>query len=375
MKIDLQKIDRENFLVHPHEIAGEICYLVQSAHQGAKWAKHNLIFRSSVWNSKGELISASFKKFFNWGEQPELAYTPFSLTANGGSQLIEKIDGSTLIVSKYKGQLIIRTRGTVDATKIDNGYEIEILKKKYSKAFQFYDEFGVIDNKDTISYSYIYEWTSPVNKIVLNYGEEPEIRLIGIIDHNDYKLAQQELLDFFAIQIGVKRPSVFKFDSIKEMLEAVEALKGQEGICCYCNYGQDIRKIKSAWYLALHRMKSELGSIDKVIDFYFTLNRPTYQEFYSYIEKTFDFELAEQVRGQISKICDGMKEVEKLVSYMKNFVEPLSPLKRVSRKDAATAIMQAYGQTNRSGMAFKLLDGKTLQDEDYKKLLYQQLKD
>ena len=364
MKIDLNSIDRENFMVHPHVIAGETCFLVQPVHIGAKYNKHNLIFRSSVWNSNGELISASFKKFFNWGEQPELAYTPFSLTANGGCQLIEKIDGSTLIVSKYDGQLIIRTRGTVDATKLDNGHEIEIFKKKYPKVFV--DTNWLLDNK-----SYVFEWVSPLNKIVLSYNE-PELYLTGIISHEDYSMEKQENLDLIACLLEVKRPRTFQFNSIKEMLEAIEALKGQEGICCYCNHGQDIRKIKSAWYLALHRMKSELGSIDKVIDFYFTLNRPTYQEFYSYIEKTFDFELAEQIRGQISRICDGMKEVNEIVTYMKRYVAQLANL---SRKDAALQIMQAYGNTNRSSFCFSLLSGKELKDDDYKKLLYQCLKD
>jgi len=363
MKINLAEIDRENFMVHPHMIAGEVCYLVQPQHIGAKWNKNNLHFRSSVWNSDGELISASFKKFFNWDEQPDLTYRPFSLTANGGCQLIEKIDGSTLIVSKYKGHLIIRTRGTVDATKLDNGYEIEVLKNKYPKVFDI--------NQALDGFSYIYEWVSPVNKIVLNYGDEPDLYLVAIIRHADYNLFGQMALDIVALDKEIKRPKTFQFNSIKEMIDAVEALKGQEGICCYCNDGQDIRKIKSAWYLALHRMKSELGSIDKVIDFYFTLNRPDYQTFYSHIEKNFDYELAEQSKGHISKICDGMKEVNKLVAYMYDFVRPLA---HVSRKEAAEKIFQAYGNTNRSGFAFTLLSGKLLKEEDYKKLLYQIIK-
>jgi hypothetical protein len=366
MKIDLQSIDRDNFMVHPHVIVGEVCYLVQPKFIGAKWTRDNLHFRSSVWNSDGELISASFKKFFNWDEQPDLAYKPFSLTANGGCQLIEKIDGSTLIVSKYKGELIIRTRGTVDATKLDNGYEIEGLLKSNDGIQKFFDMNPVPE------VSLLFEWTSPANKIVLNYGEEPCLVLIGVINHKDYSLWPQDELDVFSIIAHFRRPRTFQFNSIQEMIDAVEALKGQEGICCYCNGGQDIRKIKSAWYLSLHRMKSELGSIDKVIDFYFILNRPDYQTFYSHIEKNFDYELAEQSKGHISRICDGMKEVNKLVAYMTEFVKPLM---LVSRKEAAEKIIQAYGNTNRSGFAFTLLSGRLLKDEDYKKLLYQVIKD
>ncbi len=363
MKIDYAKLDMEGFMMHPHIIAGEICQLIQPVHIGTKWQKDNLIFRSSVWNKDGEPVSLSFKKFFNFEEHPELTYKPFSLTANGGCQLIEKIDGSTLIVSKYKGEKIYRTRGTTDATKIDNGYEIEILKQKYPAVDNLFN--GLV----TASVSYLFEWVSPVNKIVLNYGDEPDIYLIAAICHEDYSMFTQSELDIVALQLGVKRPKTYNFDSIKEMLLAVEELKGQEGLCVYCNKGQDIRKCKSAWYLALHRMKSELGSYDKVVDFYFTLERPDYQTFYNYIVETFDYELAEQIRGQISKICDCMKEVDKIVLSMKEFVANTKSLG--SRKEQAQKIFQAYGNTNRAGMAFNLLDNRELSKDEVKKLLYQ----
>ena len=367
MKIDLSKIDLENFMTHPHEIAGETCHLVQPVHIGAKFTRDTLIFRSSVWNSQGELISASFKKFFNWGEQPDLCFTPFSLTANGGCELIEKIDGSTLVVSKYNGKTIIRTRGTTDASKIDNGHEIEWLKDKYPNAFKHYDTDG-----DTSGYSHIFEWVSPVNKIVLNYGEDPDIYLTAIIRHSDYTLSSQLDVDRMATVMGVKRPLRYNFASIKEMREAVEQFKGKEGLCVYCNHGQDIRKVKSAWYLALHKMKSELGSYERIVDFYFTLGRPSYQEYYDFIVKNYDYELAEQCRSGISCASDGMKEVENIIAAMREKVEPL---KNLLRKDAARIIIQAYGQTNRSGMAFVLLDGKELTTDDVKKLLYQVTKD
>ena len=364
MKINLAEIDRENFMVHPHDFHGETVYLVQPIHIGAKWNKQNLIFRSSVWNAEGELVSASFKKFFNWSEQPELCYTPFSLTANGGCQLIEKIDGSTLIVSKYKGNLMIRTRGTTDATKLDNGHEIEILRQKYSYVF---DKINLL-----IDTSYIFEWVSPTNKIVINYGNEPELYLTAIIDHDGYDMVSQDVLDINAAAMGVKRPKTFNFNSIKEMLDGVEQLKGQEGLCVYCNWGQDIRKVKSAWYLACHHMRSELGSYERVIDLFFTIGQPNYTDFYKYVVNTFDFEIANLIKNDISIICDGMKEVKLIIAHLNEFI---APLRQKTRKDAALAIIQAYGQTNRAGMAFKLLDGKELLADDLKKLLYQVTKD
>jgi hypothetical protein len=90
------------------------------------------------------------------------------------------------------------------------------------------------------------------------------------------------------------------------------------------------------------------------------------------VSKNFDYEIAESCKGDISRICEGMKEVEKLVAAMKTKVETL---KGMQRKDAAAVILQAYGNTNRSGMAFTLLDNKPLKTDDVKKLLYQVTKD
>lgn len=365
MKIDLTQIDRDEFVVRPHLIAGEICYIVFPKSIATKYTKQTLIYRSSVWNAQGEPVSLSFKKFFNWGEQPDLAYTPFSMTANGGVELMEKIDGSALIVSKYKGQLIVRTRGTVDASDMENGFEIETLKAKYPLAFQWPD--GV----ETGLYTRIFEWVSPYNRIVLDYGLEPDIYLIGAIKHEDYSLVSQKELDEWAMQMYVKRPKRFNFATIQEMLEGVAALKGEEGLCCYCNKGQDIRKVKSAWYLALHKMKSELGSFEHLVDLYFAMGTPTYEEFAEHIKQNFDYEIGESIRGDISRIAGGMKEVRELMKAME---QKVNTLRAMSRKDAAAIILQAYGNTNRSGMAFKRLDNKELVQDDIKKLLYQVLK-
>ena len=100
MKIDLNTIDRESFYVNEHVWNGERVYLVVPKEMGCVWTQENKIFRSSVWNYDGELISASFPKFVNWGEKPETFPTPSSLD---NTTIVDKLDGSTLIVSKYKG--------------------------------------------------------------------------------------------------------------------------------------------------------------------------------------------------------------------------------------------------------------------------------
>ena len=363
MKIDLSTIDTENFMVHQHFVGGNECFLVQPVHIGAKWTKDTMHFRSSVWDASGNLVSASYPKFFNLGEHPELTPVPTSLR---GTHLMQKLDGSTLILSRWKGNTIARTRGTVDATKQDNGYEIEYLLAKYPKVKALLEQ-----TEESLPFSLIFEWVSPSNVIVINYGDEPDMVLTGMVYHDSYRLASQAALDCLAVELDVKRPQSYSFDSMEEMQEAVSKFKGVEGLCLYYNDGQNILKVKGNWYLSLHRMKSEVSSLEKVLDVWFDQGQPSYTEFYSFLMNTFDYEIAEQAKGHVSKICDSWKEVEKILAGFKSFAEKVKPL---TRKDAAVAIIQAYGQTNRASFVFQLLDGKVLNDDALKKLMFQVLK-
>lgn len=361
MKIDFKSIDTESFFINERFLAsGEKVFLVNPKHVGCKWTKSNLHFRSSVWNEAGELISASFKKFFNWDEQPDLDFKPFSLTANGGTTIVEKMDGSTLIVSKYKGELIVRTRGTIDARVFEaNGDEIDELLGRYP-------QIAELANEDI---SLIFEWTSPFNQIVINYGEECDISLIGVVNHSDYSLQPQFFLDKIAKDNGFKRPRTFKFNSIKEMLVAIEALEGQEGVCVYCNKGQSIRKVKGAWYLSLHRFKNQ-ATLENVVDLFCEYNCPSYNEFKEQLSTQFDHECWKLVESFASSVCDAHKHVEQLVAGMIRFIEPL---KTIDRAEAARQIIASYGETNRTGFVFTLLNGRELDKKAIKKLIHQKL--
>ena len=366
MKVDLSSIDLTQFYVNEHVLNGEMVYLVIPKQIGCVWNQQNKIFRSSVWNSNGELISASFPKFVNFGENPEVFPVPTSLK---DCVVTEKLDGSTLIVSKYKGQYIIRTRGTIDAARMEkNGFEIDIFKNEVlPKLLEYFEPY------DTWTQSVIFEWTSPLNTIVINYGDKPRFVLIGMVDHFNYQLQDQPFLDRLAKEYGLERPPTYTFADIEDLISNVEQWKGKEGVCLYSKNGQEIHKCKGFDYLRLHRMKSELSSIDKVIDVWIAQGRPSYEDFYNYVSTTFDYELAEQCRGFISKIADGYKEVLKIEEGMKTFLkEQVLPMP--TRKLQAVVVIQSYGKTNRANFLFKLLDGKTLGDDDYKKLLYQVLK-
>jgi hypothetical protein len=363
MQINLKDIDLEQFNVNANIIGDETVYLVTPKHIGIKWTQQNKIFRSSLWGADGNLISGGLPKFCNYGENPEQFPLPKSLK---NTTIVEKIDGSLLPVTKYKGNFIIRTRGTVDASKLDNGHEIQIFRNKYLP------KLSDLCPEDTWDYTFLFEWTSPLNKIILNYGEQPEWYLVGYIIHDTYSLLDQKMVSMWAERIGCPRPPTYTFPTLEELLKDVEQWKGKEGVCLYSNNGQTIHKIKGFWYLQLHHMKSELSNFEKVIDVWIALGKPTYTDFYNKIAAQFDFELANQIQGDISRICDAWKEVVKVEAGMDVFVQKIKTLP--TRKEQALKIISAYGNTNRSNFLFKKLDLKPLVDDDYKKLIFQILK-
>jgi len=367
MIIDIQKIDREQFYVNEHIWNGKLLYLVTPKQIGATWNSNNLIFRSSVWNYLGEPVSLSYKKFFNYGEKPDLSPIPSNLN---NSVIVEKIDGSTIIISRYKGNFIIRSRGTIDAYTLTTGNEMDVIKQKYPKLFE-------LSTDDTWDFSVITEYVSPNNQIVLKYNEIDFI-LTGLIYHKNYTLMSQFDLDKLAIDLGMKRPATYLFTTLENLLENVDKWSDKEGIVLYVNHQQQL-KIKAAKYLFLHKMKSELSSVEKIIDVWISQNYPSYIEFYNYILTTFDYELAEYCRGNISNICDAWRQVKQIEAGMKRFIEPFKkdrPLTKEERGIAARAIISSYGgeNNNRSGMLFQLLDNKPLTPENYKRLIFQCLK-
>jgi hypothetical protein len=251
------------------------------------------------------------------------------------------------------------------ASAMENGHEIAILKQKYPKCF----DNGLLDNGRTL----IFEWLSATNKIILSYPNCPDMKLVGCILHEDYSYVSQDTLDDMAKTLEVGRPRRYAFKSIADMLEAVKNLKDEEGFCFYYHDGQDIKKVKSPWYLALHRFKSNC-SLEYILDFYVESGEPSYTDFAEKISQTFDHECLTLALPFASQVVDAGRKVRAILDGMNEFVATkVKPLG--TRKEQAQLIMSSYGNTtNRSGFVFQILDGKTLDKDARKKLYWQALK-
>jgi hypothetical protein len=357
VRIDLNNIDKNSFNIKEYNLNGEIVSLINPKDFSCTWTRQNLNLRSTLVNSEGDIISLGYLKFFNHCEKPDLYPNPESYK---DWTILDKIDGSLLIVSKYKNNLICRTRGVVDAKIHENGYEIGDLFKKYSN----------IDNcKLFPEYSLLLEWVSPTQRIVLDYPE-PDLYLLAAIRHEDCVYLSEKEIDELSLELGLKRPQKFEFRNIAEIAANCEILKGREGYVLAFNNNQNRIKLKADAYLLLHKFKSQ-ATLENTIDLFFSYGCPSFNDFQRKLKETFDEDCKNLVIGFCSKIVDAYKEVKDIEDGFDNFV---SCIQGESRKEQAAKILSSFGKTSRSGMVFTRLDKKPLNENEEKKLLYQCLK-
>lgn len=159
MYIDINSIDRENFNVTEGKFCDEDALLVNPNHISTRWSKDTLIFRSSVWSKDGRLLSAGLPRFCNLGETPDLYPDP----SNYKDQFIlNKQDGSTVIVDYHNKQISLRTRGSLSYSTQANAADFEVL-------LQNQDFVDYVTKNDR--FTYILELETPNNVIVINPGE------------------------------------------------------------------------------------------------------------------------------------------------------------------------------------------------------------
>lgn len=318
----MQLPDPTQFVFRDCIVAGDECILITPNDMGTTWNDDNARFRSCiVRKSDNFVVSQGFAKFCNFAEKPDFQPWNHDWTIEAR----HKLDGSLLIVSKYKGQLICRTRGTVDARQLDNGHEIDLLIAKYPKAF---------DNNwlDAEGYSLLFEWTTPNNVIVLREHAEPTLTLLGIVHHWSCGYFAQKDVDAFAQEIGVNRPVRYHYNSIMEVIEDVDAWKGAEGVVLYSPDGQTLKKIKAAEYLVAHRAKSSLSSRNNLIDYFFENGCDL---------SNIDWEILVLVEDSLREV--GL-EYQELSSKIKKVEDKLSTIEFDSRKEFALHLIKFYPQ-------------------------------
>lgn len=302
-------------------IAGDECVLVSPLNSvGTKWDESNKHYRSVIIRkSDGRVISRGFSRFCNWGETP--TFEPWN--TEWEFEVRVKIDGSLILASYHKNELILRTRNTFDCRIHETGEEFAGLLEKYSDVFNN----AFINSEE---YTILLEHTTPNRIIVIRESDEPELVLLGIIENATGVLVSQATCDRLATGWGIGRPKKFHYSSVQECLDDVKLWRDKEGVVLYHEPTQTLKKAKADLYLKYHKIRSGFNSISNLIDWFFDNNC-------SFL--SLDWEISQLF---LSKIDTIQKEFEFQKESAEKIVAKLSLINFPSRKDYAIYVIQNH---------------------------------
>lgn len=343
-------------------IAGDECILISPINSvGTKWDDSNKHYRSLIIRkSDGKVVSRGFSRFCNWGETP--AFEPWN--PEWEFEVRAKIDGSLILASYHKDELILRTRNTFDCRIHETGEEFAGLLEEYSDVF----DNAFINSEE---YTILLEHTTPNRIIVIRESNEPELILLGIIENATGLLVSQSTCDRLATGWGIKRPKKYHYSSVQECLDDVKLWQDREGVVLYHEPTQTLKKAKADFYLARHRLKSHISSISNLVDFYMTTSKDAdYNAFFKVVEESLDFELATQAAKDIQKVVDSHQQIKLDCFGVEGYT---SIVKELARKEAAQKIMARYNDWCKS-YAFMSLDNKPMPDKMLADLILEKCK-
>ena len=233
----LQKYYEDGWLIkqtHP-TLPLTIWNYSQTTQYEGKWDEITLQCRGLVTDDMGNIFAKPFKKFFNMEEGKHTPTEEFDV--------YEKMDGSLIIVFWYDGGWVVASRGSFISDQAIGASKI------------FFDE---LDHNFSIGITYLFEFTAPWNRIVVDYGEKPNLTLLGAIRTDDETEATWEQLKM--IGDGANCDIVKKYDGISDY----STLKGMiddnaEGFVIRFSNG-DRMKIKGVEYLRLHKIMTEVST-------------------------------------------------------------------------------------------------------------------
>lgn len=199
-----------------------------------------LIFETDT----GFVIARGFDKFFNWDEsgQPYPPTGPFILS--------DKFDGSLgIMYVTLGGEISVATRGSL------NGDIAQHATQRAREIIDLYDiDVNAIKMLSSLGYTPLFEIIYPGNRVVVNYGDQDFLVLLDVINNRTGESNISKFDDFEWPWKATKTVvPAFTHSLVDNILE------GNEGFVLYWP-GKNFRcKMKSAEYVALHRIVTNIS--------------------------------------------------------------------------------------------------------------------
>lgn len=230
VRFNEETVDGEKFVIVSYMISNDDL-----------WHKRfGLETRGITFNAKtGEIVSRPFEKFFNVGEK---AWTQPNDVKNQmrWAYVAEKRDGSMITPVVVNGRVFLKTKKSFTSdvalsAQANMTEEVEELCRALARG----------------NYTPIFEYTCPDNKVVIDYGSEPEFVLLAVRDNVSGNYWGINAVREVGEAAGVRVIETYQvtFDEMQEMVETAEGIEG------WVIYTPDHRyKIKTKWYCDRHRV-------------------------------------------------------------------------------------------------------------------------
>lgn len=302
-----------------------------------------------------EIVCCPFFKFFNAGE-PHAAVIDWS-----SAFVSQKLDGSLVKLVRVGDNILWSTNGTIDAYKAPLMEQIGCIAKSFGELAWYailenYRKARNLSVSDCIDpdivdawlksiikpgYTYMFELTSPFNKIVVRFNET-KLNFIGCRDNEtleEVKFYEHELSKVFNI------PKTYPLKSLDDCIKAASELKLDEEGYVVCDKDFNRVKVKSPLYLAAHHLRGENGvmSYKRALEIIKANEQDEVLAYFPEYKTAFD-DIAEKFNSKVA-------EVE---AAWNQFLKEKDSLP--SRKDQAIWIMSHVKEF--SGFMFGMLDGK-----------------
>jgi hypothetical protein len=318
--------------------------------------------RGLIIDKNFNIMCRSFHRFFNFGEGIE--GDKFAVKDSNGvvhpkdikdAKVYHKMDGTliNLYWDYLKDKWQVATRGMAFAEGGNEFFDsFEDLVKKSNQYDTIIFNLNEWAKEDPYikGYTYLFELTSPFNRIVTPY-DQTELTLLAIKTKWGNEYARKGL-EYYSVRLGVKLPPYYEINDWNELTNLVNSFPSmQEGVVLVWEdtnreEGHYRLKCKNVQYVAIHNLRSNgLISPYRILTLIMGNEEEEYLSYFEEDRKYFDF-----VKNEWNKFLKG---VEDIYNQFKDIE---------SQKDFALAVMANIPEKFYSGFLFDMRKGKSLKE-------------
>lgn len=203
----------------------------------------------------GKLISRPFEKFFNLGENDWTTLNNFN--SDGYVDVRVKRDGSMLTPVLINNKIFWKTKKSFYS-------DVAIMAAKHAETINGFNEWCEL--MCFYNLTPIFEFTSPDNRVVIDYGAEPKFTLLAVRDN---ETGQYLDVDTYSSTCSTAFSVIEKVDintDIETFIASVKDMKSIEGFVISMqerSSGNRVSfKVKTQWYSDNHRVMTDLRERD-----------------------------------------------------------------------------------------------------------------